>query len=95
MKRNVAFNEEGAAGPVSFSDSEIAAAAVDAIQWLTTIPPETVKLTVQNGWVTLEGAVDWWHQRDTLGDIVRHVPGVKGLSNFITLKSEFAQETAA
>lgn len=76
------------------SDAEISAAALNAIEWLTTIPPEAICLSVHNGWVNLEGTLEWSHQRDTLGEVIRHVPGVKGLTNSIRLRSECAVEAA-
>lgn len=76
------------------SDAEISAASFNAIEWLTTIPPEAIRLSVHSGWVNLEGTVEWSHQRDTVLEVIRHVPGVKGVSNFITLKSECAVEAA-
>ena len=90
MKCNTNSRPEDGSRAVSrnFTDAELQAAGFEAIQWLTTVPPETVRINVQDGWINLEGTVESWHQRDTLGDILRHVPGVKGLSNYLTLKPE-------
>ena len=76
-------------------DAEIAAAILESIQWLTTISPDTIQIGVEQGWVNLEGILDWGHQRDTLAEIIRRVPGVKGIKNLIRLKSDLAEQQAA
>jgi osmotically-inducible protein OsmY len=73
------------------SDAEIAAAASEAIRWLTTVPFESVSLSVQGGWVTLEGTVESWHQSDTLEDLMRHLPQTKGLNNRLKVRSGSAR----
>jgi osmotically-inducible protein OsmY len=45
-----------------------------------------VQATVENGWVTLTGSVKWEYERNSAEDAVRFLPGVKGVSNDITLK---------
>ena len=72
------------------SDDRIAGQTKDVIKWLTTIPPETITVTVKNGWLNLGGEVDWFEQRNILEEIVRRLPGVKGVTNSITLKSSRA-----
>ena len=72
------------------SDVQIASTTKDVIKWLTTIPPETITVTVKNGWLNLGGEVDWFEQRNILEGIVRRLPGVKGVTNSITLKSSRA-----
>src|SRR5262249_16609069 len=44
-------------------DSDIAAAAVRALEWDAFVPVDKVKVTVSNGWVTLKGEVEWEFQR--------------------------------
>ena len=80
---------------VAVSDKEIAVEAADAIQWLTTISPETIRINVQDGWISLEGTVDSWHQRDTLSEVLLKLPGVKGMHNLLTLKSGYPAAHAA
>ena len=54
------------------------------------MPREQIKITVQDGWVTLEGVAGWWFVRDEAEQTVRRVPGVVGVTNLITIGS--AQE---
>ena len=45
-----------------------------------------IQVTVAQGWVTLKGTADWEYQRNASRDAVCFMPGVKGVSNDITLK---------
>jgi osmotically-inducible protein OsmY len=66
-------------------DAEIAEAAVNSLKWHVWVPND-VQVTVAQGWVTLKGAADWDYQRNAARDAVCFMPGVKGVSNDITLK---------
>jgi osmotically-inducible protein OsmY len=68
------------------TDGEIAAAAAHQIAWSTTIPTGAVAITIRNGWVILEGEVEWRYQRDAAEVAVRHLSGVCGVSNAISIK---------
>jgi len=67
-------------------DPEIARDAVAAIKSQLPISSEHIKIVVKNGWVTLEGQVEWQYQRQTAENAVRRIKGVKGVSNVIQLK---------
>ena len=41
------------------TDDEIAAAAIDRLEWDVSIPPDVIKVKVEKGWVTLTGEVNW------------------------------------
>jgi osmotically-inducible protein OsmY len=68
------------------SDEEIAAAAIDRLAWDVAVPSDAVQVKVEQGWVTLTGAVDWYYQRDAAEQDVRRLFGVVGLSNQIAIK---------
>jgi len=68
------------------TDSDIAAAAVHALSWNSTIPQGKVHVTVDKGWVTLKGEVEWQFQRQEAERAVRRLFGVKGVSNLIMVK---------
>ncbi len=70
------------------SDGEIAAAAAHQIEWNTTIPQGIAKVTVRDGWITLQGEFGWWHEKNAAEEAVRHLAGVKGVTNLITLKPQ-------
>jgi osmotically-inducible protein OsmY len=65
------------------SDTDIAAAAVNALRWDIQVPDERIKVTVRDGWVTLEGDVDYWYQKQAAERDVRSLQGVKGVINNI------------
>jgi osmotically-inducible protein OsmY len=68
------------------SDEEIAGAAIGRFEWDVSIPRDTVKVTVDKGWITLTGEVDWHYQKDAASIDVRALFGVTGVSNQITIK---------
>ena len=68
------------------TDEDIAAAAIDRMGWDVSIPKDAVKVQVENGWVTLTGQVDWYYQKDAAGQELRHLSGVTGLSDQITVR---------
>ena len=68
------------------TDGEIAAAAAHKIEWATTIPKGTVEIVVRNGWIVLEGEVEWWYQKNAAETVVRSISGVHGVSSSISIK---------
>jgi osmotically-inducible protein OsmY len=68
------------------TDTDIAAAAVHALKWDTSVPAEKIQVTVENGWLTLKGEVEWQYQRQEVERAVRRLWGVKGVSNLIVVK---------
>ena len=69
------------------TDGEIAAAAAHKIAWCTTIPKGTVEITVRNGWIILEGEVEWWYQKNAAENVMHSISGVHGVSSSISIKS--------
>ena len=68
------------------SDAEIAQAAVHALRWHSLLPQDAVKVEVEDGWLTLEGEVDWAYQAASAEQAVRPLIGVKGVQNQIRLR---------
>jgi len=71
----------------SLSDPEIARNAVTALETRANVPDSRIKVTVQNGWITLEGDVDYQYQRMAAESAVKSLIGVRGLTNKISLKA--------
>jgi osmotically-inducible protein OsmY len=67
-------------------DPDIARDAITAITTQLPISFENIKVTVRDGWFTLEGRAEWQYQKNTAENAVRRVRGVKGVSNMIALK---------
>ena len=68
------------------TDGDIAAAAANQIKWITSIPTGKVQLTVSEGWVTLDGELEWYFEKDEAERTIRVLAGVKGVSNLIKIK---------
>jgi osmotically-inducible protein OsmY len=71
-------------------DPDIAREAVQQIHAMLPYSGEKITAVVRNGWVTLEGEVEWHYQRERAEEAVRRVRGVKGVSNLITLQKKVA-----
>jgi osmotically-inducible protein OsmY len=67
-------------------DPDIARDAVAALKAQLPFSSENIKVVVKNGWVTLEGEVEWQYQKNTAETAVRRIKGVKGVTNSIILK---------
>jgi osmotically-inducible protein OsmY len=67
-------------------DGEIASMAANQIEWFLSTPIGAVEVTVKEGWLTLNGEVEWEYQRKAAQNFVQHLLGVKGVSNLIIVK---------
>ena len=74
------------AGTYKRADEDIARAASNVLQWNFWVPHDRIKVMVQDGLVTLSGDVDWYHERQSAEDAVRHLLGVWDVTNSITIK---------
>ena len=69
----------------SRSDADLAKAVIAALHWDVEVPEGNIKTAVRDGWVTLEGTVDWQFQRLAADGAVRYLTGVKGVTNQIAI----------
>ncbi|WP_397384210.1 BON domain-containing protein [Prosthecobacter sp.] len=74
------------------TDGDIAAAAANQIRWSSTVPADVVLTTVRDGWITLDGEVEWWYQKNDAEKAVENVMGVKGVCNQITIKPKLSAD---
>jgi osmotically-inducible protein OsmY len=74
--------------PSSFArtDTEIAQAAVAALEWNTLVPKSRITVSVRDGWLTLRGTLDWQYQKDAAARALRDLLGVKGITNDIAVQ---------
>ena len=68
------------------ADDEIAGRVVSILRWSAVVPPNSVQVKVQNGWVSLSGEVDWQFQRAAAEAEIRRLSGVAGVINSMTIK---------
>jgi osmotically-inducible protein OsmY len=64
-------------------DPEIARDAVHELESHVSIPADRIKVTVKDGWVTLEGTVDWEYQKSLAQSAMKKLKGVSGVTNKI------------
>lgn len=74
------------------TDSEIAAAALNALKWNSALQDEKFKIKVEGGIVKLEGEVEWDFQRTQAKRSLELLPGVKMVINLINLKPRLSAE---
>lgn len=70
----------------SKSDTDIAHAGLNALSWSTVVPKDSVSIKVEDGWLTLEGEVEWQYQKQAAENLTKDLQGVKGVTNLIKLK---------
>jgi Predicted periplasmic or secreted lipoprotein len=68
------------------TDPEIARDVVNELESHVSIPSDKIKATVKNGWVTLEGTVDWQFEKSLAESAVKKLKGVVGITNNIEVK---------
>jgi osmotically-inducible protein OsmY len=71
---------------VTRGDESVAAAAVERIAWDSSVPPDAIEIRVEKGWVTLNGEVEWYFQKEAAGRAGQTLIGVVGVSNLIEIK---------
>jgi osmotically-inducible protein OsmY len=76
----------GSSGKYIKTDTEIAAAALNALKWNSAVQDEKIKIKVENGIVKLEGEAEWEYQRSQARRSVECLTGVKAVLNQISLK---------
>jgi osmotically-inducible protein OsmY len=79
--------EVKALGAKARSDVELAHMARHVLEWDVLVPDEGITLTVDNGWITLDGTVNMWAQRDEVERAIQHLAGVQGITNLITVEA--------
>ena len=62
------------------TETEIASAAANALEWDSVIPQESVRVNVEKGWITLSGQLEWQYQSQRAFEAVAHLRGVKGVT---------------
>lgn len=67
-------------------DASIAQRALSALDWNVSVPKDRARITVTDGWLTLEGEVEWYYQKRAAEDAVRELMGVRGITNNMVVK---------
>lgn len=68
------------------TDGELADSILSAFRMNVSIPADTVNVTVRDGWVTLDGSVNWRYQKNACEEAIRPLRGIRGISDNIVVK---------
>lgn len=71
------------------TDEDIASAATSHLKWNFQVP-DSIKVKVDHGWVTLQGTAEWQYQREEAERVVRSLRGVIAVMNEIELKPKIS-----
>jgi osmotically-inducible protein OsmY len=72
--------------PSEYIDPDIAADAVKSLERNVHVPSDRIRLTVKDGWLTLEGKAGWCFQKEAAERAVRYLAGVRGITNNIEIE---------
>jgi osmotically-inducible protein OsmY len=72
--------------PMTRTDPEIARDVLDAMKLDLRVPDDRIKAGIGDGFITLEGNVEWHYQREAAESCARKVNGVRGVTNKIEVK---------
>ena len=67
-------------------DPDLARDAVSALKSELPYSSENIKVVAKNGWITLEGAVEWNYARERAENAVKRIRGVRGVTNSVQIK---------
>jgi osmotically-inducible protein OsmY len=77
-------------------DEDLAAAAVHALQWDAMVPEGQLQVSVEDGWLKVEGTVQHRYQKEAVDRTLRHMSGVRGVANQVeVVPSERTSEIKA
>ena len=68
------------------TDTDLARAAENALDWNILVPKNRVKIMVQHGTITMEGTVDNWSQKVAAEKAMNSLTGVKVINNRVKVK---------
>lgn len=69
------------------TDTRIADAVRNALAWHSTVNDDLINIKVEDGWIYLDGAVDWEYERKAAEGAVENLRGVKGVINRVSIKA--------
>jgi osmotically-inducible protein OsmY len=72
-------------GSLRRTDTEIAHAVREALEWNAFVPDTRIRSTVGDGWVSLEGEVSTLREKEDAEAAVRSLAGVRAVNNRLTV----------
>ena len=75
-------------GSAQRTDPDLAKAVLDALKWDAGIPTDKIQVTVDHGWVTLKGEVEYYFQKRDAERAVERLSGVRGVTNLLVVRTQ-------
>ena len=69
------------------TDAELAEAVVSALKSNISVPADDIKVVVRDGWITLDGEVAMWYQKNAAQTALANLRGIKGIMNNIGIRA--------
>jgi osmotically-inducible protein OsmY len=73
-------------GAAERSDADIAQSVLSGLRFNVAVPTNRVQVTVEKGWVTLDGKVEWQYQKAAAENAIKWLMGVRGVTNNIEIE---------
>lgn len=73
-------------------DPDLARDVVAALKKALPISHQDIRVVVNDGWITLEGEVEWYFQSERARDTVRGIQGVHGVTSLIQVKPKLTAD---
>lgn len=70
------------------SDAEIAAAIKNALVWHSAVNEDKIEIKVDDGWVYLDGSVQWDYEKKAAENAIQNLLGVRGITNRILVNAK-------
>jgi len=77
------------------TDTEIAEAVLHALKWNSAVPEEKIKIKVEDGWVTMDGEIEWEYQKTSAKNAVSNLMGVRGITDHMKVTPKVALSFSA
>lgn len=72
----------------AITDSKIADAVHKALTWHSAVNEDLINIKVEEGWIYLDGTVNWEYERKAAERAVENIRGVKGVINAVKIKGK-------
>ena len=69
------------------NDEDLAGEILSSMKWDWSVPNDKVQVKVENGWVTIDGSVEWNYQKEAARSCAANLIGVKGVTNNGSVKA--------
>ena len=73
-------------------DNKIASEVLSAFKWNWDVPNNTIKVKVEDGWVTLDGGLEWNYQKEAAKASASKQLGVRGVIMNVIINAETDDE---